>query len=173
MKNNFLLSQRIGILIDVQNLYHSAKNIYGGRVNYVELIKYLKKGRELIRAIAYVVKSDTSAGESQFFEALEKSGIELRVKDLHIYPDGTRKADWDIGIAIDAVLISNFLDVLILATGDGDFLPLVNYLKWGKGIIVEVAAFEKTTSSRLKEAADRFINLEDISKLIIRKVGKI
>lgn len=169
MKYDYFLNQRVGILVDVQNLYHSAKNIYQGRVNYRELIKHLSRGRKLIRAIAYVVKSDTSAGESQFFEALEKAGLELKIKDLHIYPDGTKKADWDVGMAIDAVLISNFVDVIILVTGDGDFLPLVNYLKWGKGVVVEVAAFGKTASLKIQDAADKFINLELIPKIILKK----
>lgn len=169
MKYDYFLNQRVGILIDVQNLYHSAKNIYQGRVNYRELIKHLSRGRKLIRAIAYAVKSDTSAGESQFFEALEKAGLELKIKDLHIYPDGTKKADWDVGMAIDAVLISNFVDVIILVTGDGDFLPLVNYLKWGKGVVVEVVAFGKTASLKIQDAADKFINLELIPKIILKK----
>ena len=169
MKNNFSQNQRIAILIDVQNLYHSAKHLYHGRVNYGELIKYLRQGRQLIRTIAYVVKSDTSLGESQFFEALLKEGIELRMKDLQVYPDGTKKADWDIGMAVDAMRLSKSVDAIILVTGDGDFLPLVDYLKWGQGTIVEVAAFSKTTSAKLQEAADKFINLEDIPRIIIKK----
>lgn len=169
MKNNSFLNQRVGIFIDVQNLYHSAKNLYHGRVNYSELIRNLNKNRQLIRAIAYVVKSDSSIGEAQFFEALEKAGLELRLKDLQIYPDGTKKADWDIGMAVDAILMADHLDTIILVTGDGDFAPLINYLKWAKGCIVEVAAFQKTTSLKIQEMADQFINLENIPKIIIRK----
>ncbi len=169
IKANKFSNQRVSILIDVQNLYHSAKNFYQARVNYAELIKNLLKNRELIRAIAYVVKSDTSLGEAQFFEALNKAGIELRIKDLQIYPDGTKKADWDVGMAVDAIRISNFSDVIILVTGDGDFLPLIEYLKFGKGCLIEVAAFSKTASSKLFEAADRFINIENIPKIFIKK----
>lgn len=133
-------NQRIGIFIDIANLYHSAKNLYHGRVNYQELIKHLIAERQLIRAIAYVVKSDTAVGEEAFFEALEKAGLELRIKELQVYGDGLKKGDWDVGMAIDAVRMSDFLDVIVLVTGDGDYLPLVNYLKWGKGRLVEVAA---------------------------------
>jgi uncharacterized LabA/DUF88 family protein len=162
-------SQRIGIFIDVQNLYHSAKNFYRGRVNYNLLIDYLTDKRNLIRAMAYVVKSDTAIGEASFFEALENAGLELRSKDLQIYPDGMKKADWDVGMAVDAIRMSSFLDVIVLVTGDGDFLPLVDYLKWGSGRLVEVAAFKKTASAKLQEAADKFINLESIPRLIIKK----
>jgi len=116
-----------------------------------------------------VVKSETAAGEAQFFEALEKSGLELRVKDLQIYPGGMKKADWDVGLAVDAIRMSSFLDVIILVTGDGDFLPLVDYLKWGVGRLVEVAAFRHSASSKLQEVADKFINIEEIPRVILRK----
>lgn len=160
--------QRIGIFIDIQNLYHSAKNLYGSRVNYRELIKRLTTGRRLIRALAYVVRSDSQTGEGSFFEALEKAGIELREKDIQIYPGGMKKADWDVGMAVDAIRTAGFLDVVILVTGDGDFLPLVEYLKWGMGRGVEVAAFSHTASSRLKEAADSFIDLEKYQNVLFR-----
>lgn len=162
-------NQRVGVFIDVQNLYHSAKNLYHGRVNYRELIRFLVGDRKLIRALAYVVKSETAVGEAAFFEALENAGIELRVKDLQIYGDGMKKADWDVGMAIDAIRMASFLDVLVLVTGDGDFLPLVDYLKWGMGRLVEVAAFERSASSKLREAAERFVNIEEIPKVILRK----
>ncbi len=161
--------QRVGIFIDVQNLYHSAKNLYHGRVNYKELIKNLVAGRQLIRSVAYVVKSETAAGEAAFFEALEKEGLELRSKDLQIYPDGTKKADWDVGMAVDAIRMAPFLDSVILVTGDGDFCPLVDYLKWGVGRLVEVAAFRRSASGKIQEAADRFINIEEMPRIIIRK----
>ena len=163
--------QRIGIFIDVQNLYHSAKNFYHSRVNYRELIKNLVAGRQLIRALGYVVKSESSegAGEASFFEALENAGIDLRVKDLQIFPGGVKKADWDVGMAVDAIRMTDFFDVIILVTGDGDFIPLVEYLKWGRGRIVEVAAFGRNTSSKLKEAADLFIDLESVPKILLKK----
>lgn len=161
-------AQRVGIFIDVQNVYHSAKNLYNSRVNFQELLKTLVAERHLIRAVAYVVKSETALGEESFFEALRKTGLELRTKDLLIYPGGVKKADWDVGLAVDAIRMANFLDVVILVTGDGDFVPLVEYLKWGLGRQVEVAAFSRTASSRLKESADRFIELENIPKILLK-----
>jgi len=162
-------SQRVGIFIDIQNLYHSAKHFYSARVNYRELIKELLAGRQLIRAIGYVVKTETALGEASFFEALTKTGIELRIKDLQIFPGGLKKADWDVGMAVDAIRMANFLDVVILVTGDGDFLPLLEYLKWGLGREVEVAAFGRSASAKLKEAADLFIDLEKIPRVILKK----
>jgi len=161
-------AQRVGIFLDVQNVYHSAKNLYGARVNFAELMKSLLAGRPLVRAMAYVVKSDTALGEESFFEALKKSGFELRLKDLQVYPGGVKKADWDVGMAVDAIRMANFLDVVIIVTGDGDFVPLVDYLKWGLGREVEVAAFSRTASAKLKEAADRFLEIENIPKILLK-----
>lgn len=161
--------QRVGIFIDVQNLYHSAKNLYKARVNFKELVKSLLAGRKLIRAVAYVVKTEATEGESAFFDALKQAGIELRVKDIQIYPSGAKKADWDVGMAVDAIRMAGFLDVVVLVTGDGDFLPLVDYLKWGMGRVVEVAAFSRTAKSEMKEKGDEFIEIEKIPKVLIKK----
>ncbi len=159
-------SQRVGVFIDTQNIYLSAKNFYNKNVDFGNLIKLLNQGRNLIRAIAYVIKSDLSPKEIAFFEALVSKGIELRIKDIIYLPDGTKKADWDIGITIDAVRFSKFLDVVILVTGDGDFIPLVEYLK-NQGNIVEVAGFGRNTSSKLKELADVFYDLDELKEYIL------
>lgn len=157
----------MGIFIDIQNLYHSAKNLYHSRVNYKELLKELVDGRPLINAMAYVVKSEATA-EAAFFDALKKSGLELRSKELQIFPGGMKKADWDVGMAVDAIRMSDPLDVVILVTGDGDFIPLVEFLKWGKGRTVEVAAFSRSASAKLKEAADEFIDIEKLPRVLLR-----
>lgn len=188
---NYLVGQRVGVFIDVVNLYHSAKNLYHGRVNYAELMKTLIMGRQFVRAMAYVVKSEgiieshqynnsrknknnypnqvsQSSSEGAFFEALEKAGLELRVKDLQIFVDGTKKGDWDVGMTVDAIRQSSSLDVVVLVTGDGDFVPLIEYLRFGSGKIVEVAAFSRSASLKLQESADKFINIEDIPRIIIK-----
>jgi uncharacterized LabA/DUF88 family protein len=152
--------QRVAIFFDIQNLYHSAKNLYQARVDFNEVLETAVANRKLIRAIAYVVKSDAVEGEASFFEALQKMGIELRMKELQVYPDGLKKADWDVGLAVDAIRIAPSVDVVILATGDGDFLPLVEYLK-NMGKTVEVIGFGRSASSKLKEAADDFMDLEN------------
>ncbi len=161
-------NQRIGVLIDVQNMYYSAKNLYGAKVNFKEILKTAIAGRLLIRAIAYVVKTETGE-EKPFFEALRKLGIEIKVKELQSYLGGLKKADWDVGLAVDAVRLSPGLDVIVVVSGDGDFLPLVEYLK-NIGKIVEVIAFSKSASSKLKEAADDFIDLCENKKYLLKKV---
>ncbi len=164
--------QRIGIFIDIQNLYHSAKNLYGSRVNYAELMAQLIGDRKLVRALGYVVKSDPETGEDTFFDALKKSGIDLRIKDIQVFAGGAKKADWDVGMAVDAIRMSPMLDTVVLVTGDGDFVPLVEYLTMGLGRGVEVAAFGRTTSGKLREAADNFIDLDGNPRLVFKSLRK-
>jgi uncharacterized LabA/DUF88 family protein len=152
--------QRVGVFIDTQNLYHSAKNIYHARVNFGNVLKDSVAGRHLIRARAYVVTTE-SGEEKGFFEALGKIGIETRTKDLQIFFGGAKKADWDVGLAVDAITAAPKLDTVILFTGDGDFIPLVEYLKVHDGCQVEVVSFGKSTSGRLKESADHFLDLDN------------
>lgn len=164
-------AQRVAVLIDVQNFYHSAKNLYQKRVNFKEILKTAVGNRQLIRAFAYVVSTE-SGEESVFFEVLQKMGIEIRVKELQIYYGGLKKADWDVGLAIDAVRLSNSVDVIIIMSGDGDFIPLVGYLQ-NEGVQVEVMAFGKSASSKLKEEADAFVDLcENPEKYLLRYKAK-
>ena len=160
--------QRVGVLIDVQNMYHSAKNLYKARVNFREILRTAVANRKLVRAIAYVVTTETGE-EKAFLEALGKAGIEIRTKKLQIFPGGMKKADWDIGMAVDTIKLSGLCDAVVLVTGDGDFVPLVEYLKGAWGGQVEVIAFGKSASTRLKEAADDFIDLEKDSKKYLIK----
>ena len=151
----------------MQNMYHSAKNLYQARVNFRELLKVATAGRELARAIAYVIKSDTEE-EKAFFDALEKAGFELKSKDLQIFPGGMKKGDWDVGLAVDAIGLSKHLDVVVIVSGDGDFEPLVEYLQYS-GLIVETAGFRRSTSSRIIEATNNFIDLEDVRDKVVLK----
>ncbi len=152
--------QRVGMFIDTQNFYHSAKNLYKARVNFGQVVKDAVAGRAVIRVVAYVITTE-SGDEKNFFEALEKVGIETKTKDLQVFYGGAKKADWDVGLAVDAIRLAPKLDTVIIASGDGDFVPLVEYLKHNSGCQVEVVAFGKSSSSKLREAADDFIDLSD------------
>ncbi|KKW42802.1 MAG: hypothetical protein UY92_C0003G0008 [Candidatus Magasanikbacteria bacterium GW2011_GWA2_56_11] len=158
--------QRVGVFIDVQNLYYSAKNLFGMKVNFGNIVKESVLNRKLIRSIAYVVRTE-SKEEQPFFEALYNLGIETREKDLQIFSTGLKKADWDVGLAVDAIRLAPSLDAIVIVSGDGDYLPLVDYLQ-SMGKQVEVAAFGGTTSGRLIEAADDFLDLgRDKEKFLI------
>ncbi len=159
--------QRVGVFIDVQNLYYSAKNLYGKKVNFGNIVKQALGNRKLIRAIAYVVRTE-SQEEQPFFEALYNLGIETREKDLQVFFSGSKKADWDVGLTVDAIRLSPSLDAIVLVSGDGDYIPLVDYLQKSSGKQVEVVAFGKTSSRSLVETADNFFDLdEDLGNFLI------
>ncbi len=159
--------QRVAVLIDVQNLYHTAKNLYKAKVNFGEILKLAIGGRKLIRALGYVVRTKTGE-EKPFFEALTKLGIETQVRDLQEFYGGAKKADWDVGITVDAIKIAPWVDVIVLVSGDGDFIQLIEYLK-NQGKKTEVIAFGRSASSRLIEVADEFVDLEKTSERFLLK----
>jgi len=161
-------NHRIGVFVDVQNMYHSARNLYGARVNFKELLRVVTAGRELVRSVAYVIKSDTKE-EKAFFDALEKAGFELKSKDLQIFPGGMKKGDWDVGLAVDAIGMSKQLDVVVVVSGDGDFEPLIKYLQFN-GLVVEVAGFKRSTSAKSIEAANNFTDLEEHAGKVLLRV---
>lgn len=161
-------TQSAAVFVDAQNMYHSARNLYKARVNFKELLKFSLAGRNLVKANVYVVKSDIPE-EQAFFDALERAGYYLKMKDLQVYPGGMKKGDWDVGIAIDTISIIPKIEVVVLVTGDGDFVPLIEYLKH-RGITVEVVAFRRSTSSKLIAAADKFYDLEEnAERFLLRK----
>lgn len=149
--------QRVGVFVDVQNMYYSAKYLYGQRAHFGNILERAVSGRKLIRAIAYVIRSNNPE-EQGFFDALKTQGFEVKMKGLQVYEDGSRKGDWDVGIAMDAVKLSSRLDVVVLVSGDGDYLPLVHYLQH-VGVLVEVLAFRSSSSGKLIEEADDFTDL--------------
>jgi len=157
-------AQRVGVFVDVQNMYYSAKSLYKAKVNFAAILKSAVQGRSLIRAITYVIKTDVVKQEVTFFDALEKIGFEVKSKDLQVFYGGHKKGDWDIGIAMDMIELAPKLDTVILVSGDGDFAELVRHLKHALGVRVEVIAFGKSCSSKLKEAADSFIDLDENPK---------
>lgn len=159
--------QRVGVFVDAQNMYHSAKNLYKAKLNFKKVLETAVGNRRLIRAFIYVIRTE-SGEEKAFVEALEKGGYEIKDKDLQIFPGGMKKADWDVGMAMDAVILADKIDVAVLVTGDGDFVPLVEYLRISQGLKVEVISFGRSTSAKLKEVVDLFFDMEsDPKKFLI------
>lgn len=152
-------NQRVGVFVDVQNLYYSARAMYESNVHFGRVLEAAVKGRQLIRAFAYVIKSEAPK-EQGFFEALEKAGFEVCSKDIQVFTDGQKKGDWDVGIAVDAIKTADRLDTIVIASGDGDFVPLINYLKENKGCRVEGVSFGRSTSAKLLEVLDSFVDLD-------------
>jgi uncharacterized LabA/DUF88 family protein len=160
-------NQRIGVFVDVQNMYYSARNLYKKKVDFKSLLQDVIAKRNLIRAIAYVIKADVK-DESQFYDALERMGFEVKSKDIQVFYDGSKKGDWDVGIAMDVMRLAPKLDVVILVSGDGDFTDLLEHAK-SLGCRVEVVAFGKSTSRKLIEAADYFMDIDSEKRYLLKK----
>jgi len=158
--------QRVAVLVDSQNLYHSAQSIYTRNIDYASLLEAAVDGRELTRAIAYVVRAESPEEES-FFDALVDIGFETRIKDIRTFPDGSKKADWDVGMSLDAVSLANHVDSIALCTGDGDFARLCRYLKH-EGVKPEAICFGESTSEDLVDAAEKFTDMsEDTDRFLL------
>lgn len=154
--------QRVGVFVDVSNMYFSAKNLYDKKTNFGAILKEAVGKRKLVRAFAYVVEGDSDK-EQDFFDALSGQGYEVRSKPLQVFRGGAKKGDWDVGLTIDVVRSLPLLDVVVLVSGDGDYIDLFDYVR-GHGRRTEVMAFEQSASGRLIEEADEFIDLSENEK---------
>ena len=151
--------QRVAVLADSQNLYHTAHSDYSRNVDYEGLLTEAVAGRELTRAIAYVIRAD-APNEEDFFDALVEIGFETKIKAIKTFGDGSKKADWDVGMSLDAVTLADHVDTVVLCTGDGDFSRLCSHLRH-EGVRVEVMAFGSSTAEELIDATDEFTDLAD------------
>lgn len=149
-----LIEQRIGVFVDVQNMFYSAKCLHQAKLNFATLLEDITRKRKLIRALTYIIQTPEN-DQSGFIAALKNIGYEIRSKELKQRADGSSKGDWDMGIAIDAVAMASRLDVICLVSGDGDFVDLVNMLK-SQGLKVEVYSFPGSTADSLIEAATEY-----------------
>lgn len=152
-------AQRVAILIDVQNMYYAARNLYNSKLEFSKLLTTLVRGRVLTRAIAYIVERPGMEQE-KFVEVLRRNGYEVRKKILIERSDGSQKGDWDLGIALDAISLSDKVDSVILVTGDGDFVNLAQFLNH-RGVRVEVASFPETTALELIRSSDYYHRLNE------------
>ncbi|WP_136689555.1 LabA-like NYN domain-containing protein [Halorhabdus amylolytica] len=158
--------QRIAVLADSQNLYHTAQSIYQRNIDYEALLSAAVDDRQLTRAIAYVIRADAD-DEERFFEALVDIGFETKLKDIKTFADGSKKADWDVGMSLDAVSLAPHVDTIALCTGDGDFSRLVSHVRH-EGVKVEVYAFGESTSEELIDRAESFTDLsEDTDRFLL------
>jgi uncharacterized LabA/DUF88 family protein len=153
-----LQNQRIGVFVDVQNMFYAARNQHNARLNYGKLLDWVVGDRQLVRAVAYLVRSP-EVDQSKFVNMLRSLLFEVRIKDLRVRPDGSTKGDWGLGIAIDTLSLADRLDVVCLVTGDGDFVDLVHMLK-ALGVRVEIYSFRPSTAEELVKAATAFIEIE-------------
>jgi len=146
--------EMIALFVDSQNLYYSARTGYAAKVNYEKLLRLITGTRHLVKAYAYIVQPP-EGDVKPFATSLERIGYLVKTKDVRTRADGSAKANWDMNIALDILGILDRVDTIVLASGDGDFVPLIDFIK-GKNKRVEIFAFPDNTAYDLKEKADRF-----------------
>ena len=151
--------QRVAVFVDVQNMYYAARNLYNSKLEFSKLLRFLGRGRQLCRALAYIVERP-GMEQDKFIEVLRRNGYEVHKKVLIERADGSQKGDWDLGIALDAVSLADRVDSMVLVTGDGDFTSLCSFLR-NRGVRVEVASFPDSTAVELVKSCDHFHRLDE------------
>ena len=164
---NKMTAQRVGIFVDVQNMFYSAKNMHQSKIDYRRLMDEITGSRSLVRTIAYMVKKP-DVDQSGFEDALSRLGYDLKVKELKIRNDGSSKGDWAVGMTMDIISMVSKLDVVVFVTGDGDFAPLLDYVR-NNGCRAEVVSFRGSTATELLERADAYIPIEGDMLFKIKK----
>ena len=146
--------EKIALFVDSQNLYYSARMGYAAKVNYEKLLNLITENRKLVKAFAYIVQPP-EGDVKPFATSLERIGYIVKKKEVRTRSDGSAKANWDMSIALDILGILDHVDTIVLASGDGDFAPLIDFIK-AKHKRVEIFAFADNTAYDLKEKADKF-----------------
>lgn len=150
----FLKRQRVAVFVDVQNMYHSAKKIYGSNLSYSKMLRHCVRNRRLTRAIAYVLERE-GIDQVSFLDHLRYCGFEVKKREVIERVDGSRKAEWELGIATDALQMAEKVDVIMFVSGNGvyaDIIPMIN----AKGCRVEVCAFRESMADTLMHACDQY-----------------
>jgi len=145
---------QVALFVDVQNMFYSAKNLYNGRLDYEKFLEATVGDRTLVQATAYIVQTP-DIDQTKFISLLKSIGYVVRTMDLKTGTGGFAKGNWDVGMTIDILNLIDKIDALILATGDGDFVPIVKLFQ-KRGVRVEIVSFAYNTAIDLKEIADRF-----------------
>ena len=158
---------RIAIFIDGNNLFHAARTI-GIEIDYAKLLKLLCQGGSLLRAFFYTGVDENAAKQQGFLLWMRRNGYRVVQKELKIFPDGTKKANLDVEIAVDMLSLCGKYETAILVSGDEDFAYAVNAVAY-KGARVEVAGFRNNTSPKLIDVADRFVDLDSLIPYIVKE----
>tara|TARA_B100001029_G_C15023195_1_gene431935 strand:- start:233 stop:715 length:483 start_codon:yes stop_codon:yes gene_type:complete len=147
--------KKVSIFVDVQNIYYTTKQIHHCHFDYNVFWKKVTSNREVVKAIAYAIESKDER-QRQFHHILRGIGFDVKLKPFIQRIDNSAKGDWDVGIAIDILEYANKSDVIVLASGDGDFDILVKKIIEKYNSIVEVYGVKELTAISLINSASRF-----------------
>jgi uncharacterized LabA/DUF88 family protein len=151
--------EKVNIFVDVQNIYYTTKQIYKSHFNYNAFWKRVTSNREVVQAIAYGIDRGDEK-QKQFQNILRGIGFELKLKPFIQRSDGSAKGDWDVGITIDVMEYAKDADVVVLASGDGDFDLLMSKIINDFGVSAEVYGVADLTARSLINSASKFTPIE-------------
>ena len=151
---------KVGIFVDVQNMFYGAKEKYGAKLDYQKLFNEALRERTLFKAVCYVVRSQ-EIKKADFVSFLKQVGYEVKIKDLKTRMDGSQKGDWDLGMAIDIIMALDKMDVIVLVSGDGDFYDLIKLVHNRFKKRVEVFSFPHNTAVEIEESADAYFPIDE------------
>ena len=158
--------KKVTVLVDVQNIYYTTKQTHHCHFDYNAFWAQATSNREVVKAIAYAIERGDEK-QKQFQNILRGIGFEVKLKPFIQRRDGSAKGDWDVGITLDAMEHAKNANVVVLATGDGDFDLLVDKLRKDFGVSVEVYGVTQLTAISLIKSASKFVPIEE--ELLLRK----
>ncbi len=152
--------KKVSIFVDVQNIYYTTKQIFSSNFDYNKFWKKITSGRDVVAAFAYTTNRNDSK-QIQFQNILRGIGFEVKLKPFISRNDGSSKGDWDVGITIDIMDYASQSDIIVLASGDGDFDVLLQRIISRNNVFAEVYGVEELTANTLKKSASKFYKIDN------------
>ena len=152
--------ERIAIFIDGSNLFYAATHL-NIEINYIKLLRCLTKKRRLLRAYFYTAIDNTNKKQQGFLLWMRRNGYRVVAKELIEHPDGSRKANLEVELAVDMLTLARYCDTLVLLSGDGELTYAVDAVSY-QGVLVEVVSLGLMTSDSLFKVADSYTDLAKI-----------
>ena len=152
--------EKVAVFVDVQNVYYTTRQQFSRHFDYNKFWAEVTRGRRVVKAIAFAIERDDEK-QRQFQNILRAIGFEVKLRPYIQRNDGSAKGDWDVGITLDVLEYAPEADVVVLASGDGDFDLLVQKVRGKHGVSVEVYGVAELTAASLIRAADRFVAIKD------------
>ena len=151
--------KKVTVFVDVQNIYYTTKQSYNCHFNYHVFWAKVTSNREVVKAIAYAIDRGNEK-QKQFQNILKNIGFEVKLKPFIQRSDGSTKGDWDVGITLDVIEYAPKSDVVVLASGDGDFDLLVQKIQNNFNVSVEVYGVPQLTANSLIQSASKFVPID-------------
>jgi uncharacterized LabA/DUF88 family protein len=152
--------ETVAVFVDVQNIYYTTRQCFSRHFDYNSFWAEVTRDRKVVAAIAFAIERHDEK-QKQFQNILRAIGFEVKLRPFIQRSDGSAKGDWDVGITLDVLEYAPQADVVVLASGDGDFDLLVQKVRHKHRVSVEVYGVEELSAGSLIRAADKFVPIKD------------